>query len=80
MAKITGVTLEQCWSGLAQDAKSSIARQLDGFIQQWRQVEGPFFGPGDGGACADALFQHSWDATSRLYGPFSTRKEFNQGW
>jgi len=61
------------------DAKSSIVRQLDGFIQQWRQIEGPLFGSIDGGPCEDVLFQHSWDATPRRYGPFLTRKGFNQG-
>ncbi|KAG2000942.1 hypothetical protein GB937_010668 [Aspergillus fischeri] len=47
---------------------------------EWRQIEGPLFGPVDGGPCEDVLFKHSWDAAkSRQYGPFSTRKEFNQG-
>lgn len=79
MSKTPGVTLRQCWKDLTLDAKSSIVRQLDGFIQQWRQIEGPLFGSIDGGPCEDVLFQHSWDATPRRYGPFLTRKEFNQG-
>lgn len=77
MSKIPGATLEQCWQDLTPDAKSSMVRQLDVFIQEWRQIEGPLFGSIDGGPCEDILFQHSWDAESRRYGPFLTRREFN---
>ena len=79
MSKIPGVTLEKCWRNLTRDSKNSIIRQLDSFIREWRQIEGPYFGSIDGGPCEDIIFQHSWDAKSRHYGPFSTRKEFNQG-
>ncbi|KAJ5701220.1 protein kinase-like protein [Penicillium malachiteum] len=48
-------------------------------IQDWRQIEGPLFGSIDSGPCEDVLFQRSWDAKSRRYGPFLTRNEFNQG-
>jgi aminoglycoside phosphotransferase len=79
MSKILGIPLEQCWKDLTRDGKSSIVRQLGGFIREWRQIEGPFFGSIDGGSCEDVLFQHPWDAKPRRYGPFLTRKEFNQG-
>ncbi|KAJ5818170.1 kinase-like protein [Penicillium riverlandense] len=79
MSKISGVTLEHCWQNLTRDSKNSIIRQLQSFIQEWRRIEGPYFGSIDGGPCEDVLFQHSWDAKSRHYGPFLTRKEFNQG-
>jgi hypothetical protein len=80
MERTPGITLEQCWKSLTEDAKQSIVRQLQGFIQEWRQIEGPLFGSVGGGPCEDVLFKHSWDAAkSRQYGPFSTRKGFNQG-
>lgn len=79
MSKVPGVSLERCWKNLTRDVRVSIVQQLKGFIQEWRQIEGPFFGSIDGGPCEDVLFQHSWDAETRRYGPFSTRKEFNQG-
>ncbi|KAI9375790.1 kinase-like protein [Aspergillus egyptiacus] len=79
MSKVSGVTLEQCWKDLTHDAKGSIVRQLGGFIQEWRQIQGPLFGSIDGGPCEDILFQHPWDSESRSYGPFRTRREFNQG-
>ncbi|KAJ5219929.1 hypothetical protein N7468_009133 [Penicillium chermesinum] len=79
MSKVPGVPLEKCWKGLTRDTKRSIVGQLKGFIQEWRQIEGPLFGSIDGGSCEDILFQHAWDAVPRRYGPFLTRKEFNQG-
>lgn len=79
MSKIPGLSLERCWKTLTRDAKVSIVQQLGGFIHEWRQIEGPLFGSIDGGPCEDVLFQHSWDAKPRRYGPFSTREEFNQG-
>lgn len=59
--------------------KRSIVQQLQGFIQGWRKIEGPCFGSIDGGPCEDVFFKHSWDPEPRQYGPFLTRKEFNQG-
>jgi hypothetical protein len=80
MESIAGITLERCWQSLTGDAKQSIVRQLQGYIQEWRQIEGPLFGSVDGGPCEDVLFRHAWDAAkSRQYGLFSTRKIFNQG-
>ncbi|PLN79452.1 protein kinase-like protein [Aspergillus taichungensis] len=79
MEKIPGKSLEDCWEDMAEVSQRSIVRQLDGFIQEWRQIEGPVFGSVDGGPCEDILFKHSWDATPRQYGPFPTRKAFNQG-
>ncbi|GIK05064.1 hypothetical protein Aspvir_009163 [Aspergillus viridinutans] len=79
MERIPGIPLVRCWKGLTGDAKRSIVRQLQGFIQEWRQIDGPLFGSVDGGPCEDVFFKHSWDAKFRQYGPFSTRKEFNQG-
>ncbi|KAH8428510.1 uncharacterized protein LDX57_006209 [Aspergillus melleus] len=79
MSKIPGISLGQCWKDLTWDDKSSIVRQLGGFIREWRQIEGPLFGSIDGGPCEDVLFQHPWDGEPRRYGPYSTRNEFNQG-
>ncbi|KAJ5117551.1 hypothetical protein N7448_011183 [Penicillium atrosanguineum] len=79
MSKIPGIPLEKCWKDLTLDAKSSIVRQLSGYIQEWRQIEGLVFGSIDGGPCEDIFFQHPWDAKPRPYGPYATRKEFNQG-
>ncbi|KAJ5144332.1 hypothetical protein N7526_001840 [Penicillium atrosanguineum] len=79
MSKIPGIPLENCWKDLTLDAKSSIVQQLSGYIQKWRQIEGLVFGSIDGGPCEDILFQHPWDAKPHPYGPYATRKEFNQG-
>lgn len=70
MDKMPGTSLERCWEGLYGDAKRSIVRQLQGFIQEWRQIEGPLFESVDGGPCEDVFFKHSWDAKLRQYGPF----------
>lgn len=80
MSKIPGLSLTQCWENLTGDSKTSIVRQLESFILEWRQIEGPLFGSIDGGPCEDVLFKYPWDAEYRYYGPFLTRKEFNQGW
>jgi hypothetical protein len=55
MERTPGITLEQCWKSLTGDAKQSIVRQLQGFIQEWRQIEGTLFGSVDGGPCEDVL-------------------------
>lgn len=79
MEKIPGVELEQCWEGLSRESKESIAKQLRGYIQEWRQIKGPFFGSVDGGPCEDIIFKHPWENEDYRYGPFQTRREFNQG-
>ncbi|GIJ83257.1 hypothetical protein Asppvi_002076 [Aspergillus pseudoviridinutans] len=38
---------------------------LQGFIQEWRQIDGPLFGSVDGGPCEDVFFKHSWVAKFR---------------
>lgn len=79
MGKVPGIPLEKCWEDLPGDVKRSIVQQLQGFIQEWRKIEGPCFGSIDGGPCEDVFFKHSWEPEPRRYGPFLTRKEFNQG-
>lgn len=81
MEKVPGITLEQCWEGLSGDARRSIVRQLEGFIQEWRQTQGPLFGSVDGGPCEDVLFKHSWDAKFRQYTDlFPQEKNSTKGW
>ena len=79
MEKVPGTPLEKCWEYLPPNSKRSIVQQLRDFIQEWRKIEGPYFGPVDGGPCEDVFFKHSWNPEPRQYGPFSTRKDFNQG-
>lgn len=79
MEKVPGVALERCWEGLDSDSRKSIARQLQGYIQEWRKIEGSFLGSVDGGPCEDIIFKHPWEAENYRYGPFQTRKDFNQG-
>lgn len=80
MGIIPGTPLEKCWEDLSSHAKRSIVQQLHGFIQEWRKIEGPYFGSVDGGPCEDVFFKHPWEwnPKPRRYGPFSTRNEFNQ--
>ena len=79
MSNIPGVSLALCWQNMTRDSKTSIFRQLESYIREWRQIEGPLFGSIGGGPREDVLFKHPWDAEDRHYGPFSTREEFNQG-
>lgn len=79
MEKMPGRQLDECWEYLSDSSKGSIANQLRGYVQEWRSIEGPFFGSVDGGPCMDVIFKHPWENEDHLYGPFQTRKEFNEG-
>lgn len=76
MEKIKGNMLRESLPG---PVKESVARQLGDYIRQWRQIKGPYFGAVNGGPCQDIIFQHSWENVERHYGPFASRKEFNEG-
>ncbi|GFF48036.1 LOW QUALITY PROTEIN: hypothetical protein IFM46972_08448 [Aspergillus udagawae] len=74
MRKISG-TLED----LPEDTQKVIVDQLRGYMHEWRNIEGTFFGSIDQGPCQDTVFMHPWGNQNYQYGPFQTRKEFNQG-
>ncbi|KAK1142361.1 hypothetical protein N8T08_007913 [Aspergillus melleus] len=76
MEKVPGDELAET---LPRVVKESLARELRGYIQQWRQIRGPFFGTVDGGPCQDVVFKHAWENKEYDYGPFTSRQEFNLG-
>jgi aminoglycoside phosphotransferase (APT) family kinase protein len=79
MRKIPGATVQACWEDLSEDSQQFILDQLRGYIHGWRKIEGTFFGFVDQGPCQDTVFMHPWGNQDYQYGPFQTRKEFNQG-
>lgn len=79
MEKMPGDELEDRWEHLPQKVKESFVVQLRDYIQQWRQIKGSFFGTVDGGPCQEIIFKHTWENKQYQYGPFSSRKEFNEG-
>lgn len=79
MERIPGISLGECWDRLSIASRKSIVQQLKGYIQQWRRIEGTFFGSIDDGPCEDIIFKHPWGTEPYQYGPFKTRKEFNAG-
>lgn len=79
MEKIPGVPLSKCWGDLPQSSMETITAQLRDYIQQWRKIEGTFFGTVDGGPCEDVIFKHPREQTTYQYGPYQIRAEFNQG-
>jgi aminoglycoside phosphotransferase (APT) family kinase protein len=79
MEKIPGEPLDKCWAHLSRDSMESITKQLHYYVQQWRKIEGTFLGSVDGGPCEDVIFKHPWEAKTYRYGPFQTRRGFNQG-
>lgn len=79
MRKIPGVPLEACWESLSEDSQQCILEQLRAYIHEWRRVEGTFFGSIDQGPCEDIVFKHPWGEQNQQYGPYQTRKAFNQG-
>lgn len=79
MERMPGIPLEECWDRLSIAARKSIVQQLKDYVQQWRRIEGTFFGSVDGGPCEDVIFKHPWGTKPYRYGPFQTRKEFNAG-
>ncbi|KAJ9192301.1 hypothetical protein DTO164E3_8440 [Paecilomyces variotii] len=79
MERVPGIPLEECWDRLSIAARKSIVQQLKDYVQQWRRIEGTFFGSVDGGPCEDVIFKHPWGTKPYRYGPFQTRKEFNAG-
>lgn len=76
MEKIHGIQLSQSWSKLPPALKESLVQVLRGYIQQWRQIEGSFFGTVDSGPCQEIVFQRN---SVYKYGPFASRKDFNKG-
>lgn len=76
MEKIHGVEMAET---LPRAVKESLARELRGYIQQWRRIRGSFFGAVDGGPCQDVIFKHPWENKEYDYGPFGSRKDFNIG-
>jgi aminoglycoside phosphotransferase (APT) family kinase protein len=79
MEKIDGMQLGRNWSKLPRGVKESLAQELRGYIQQWRQIKGSFFGTVDNGPCQEIIFQHPWENKVYRYGPFATRRGFNKG-
>jgi aminoglycoside phosphotransferase len=79
MEKIDGIQLGQSWPELPRTLKESFAQELRGYIQQWRQIKGSFFGTVDNGPCRESVFQHPWENKVYHYGPFTSRKDFNKG-
>lgn len=79
MERVPGVCLEECWEDLPEASQKSITEQLKAYIRQWRNIEGAFFGMVDGGPCEDVIFKHPWGGKPYQYGPFQSRKEFNEG-
>lgn len=49
MEKISWIPLEKCRKDLLNETKRSIVQQLRGFVQEWRKIEGPYFGSVDVG-------------------------------
>lgn len=76
MEKIHGIQLSQSWSKLPPALKESLVQVLRGYIQQWRQIEGSFFGTVNSGPCQEIVFQQN---SVYKYGPFASRKDFNKG-
>lgn len=78
MKKISGISLAKCWDNLNDDSQYRIMRQLRDYMAEWREIQGDFFGSVNGGPCDDIIFKHPWGKQSYRYGPYCTRKEFNQ--
>lgn len=76
MEKIPGDELAET---LPRPVKAALAEELRGYIQQWRQIRGSFFGTVDGGPCQDVIFKHPWENKEYDYGPFVSRGDFNAG-
>ncbi|KAL4808967.1 kinase-like domain-containing protein [Aspergillus unguis] len=80
MEKVPGQTLGSCMDGLPVDDLSAIARQLKGYIAEWRAFRSSFIGSVGGGPCRDIIFRHPWDYRStRTYGPFDSFEAYKAG-
>ena len=73
MAKVEGTTLSRCWEQLSEDTKDRIAKQLHVYVEEWRRIEGQFYGTIDGGPCEDIVFKHPFRGEPLPYGPYKTR-------
>ncbi|KAJ5383166.1 hypothetical protein N7517_001077 [Penicillium concentricum] len=60
MEKIPGNQLGKIWSKLSRMLKEPLVQELRDYVQQWRQIKGPFFGTVDNGPCQEIIFQHPW--------------------
>ncbi|KAL2136955.1 hypothetical protein VTI74DRAFT_11137 [Chaetomium olivicolor] len=76
MEYIDGVSLDLAWPTMTEEAKESVVRQLRGYWDELRKIEGCFIGGVDSSACDDHFFSSMdlWE-----YGPFKNEDEFNLG-
>lgn len=79
MEYIPGPTVGECWNTLSVEEKNSVISQLQRHIASWRAIRGKYFGSVGGGACGDSIFKHSYTGDQIGYGPFASRREFNEG-
>ncbi|PYI03901.1 kinase-like protein [Aspergillus sclerotiicarbonarius CBS 121057] len=73
MTKIEGELLASCLETMSPEELQGIARQLESYILEWRELGNSFLGTVTGGPCQDILFRHPWDyKSSKQYGPFQS--------
>ncbi|OQE77482.1 hypothetical protein PENNAL_c0061G09192 [Penicillium nalgiovense] len=69
MEKIGAMQLGRNWSKLPREMKESLAQELRGYIQPWRQIKGSFFGTVNNDPCQEIIFQHPWENKVYRYSP-----------
>lgn len=79
MDYIPGPTVGECWNTLPVEEKDSVISQLQRNVASWRAIRGEYFGSIEGGACRHSIFKHSYKGDQIGYGPFASRREFNEG-
>lgn len=81
MSKVNGRQLGEVWSTLSVSEVAYIANQLRGYVKELWEIRGDFYGALWNQPCEDIFFSHLCLATSgnKQYGPYKSRKEYNQG-
>lgn len=80
MEKIGAMQLGRNWSKLPREMKESLAQELRGYIQPWRQINGSFFGTVNNDPCQEIIFQHPWENKVYRYSPSLSVKTSTKGW
>jgi serine/threonine protein kinase len=76
MEYVEGDVLRDVWDTMSLEEKEEIARQLRGYMDELRDIEGTLIGTVEGGPCNDQVFES--DEKNR-YGPYETEDAFNEG-
>lgn len=80
MDYVPGRPLSEIWEHLLPRQRNALIIQLRGIVKELGSLRGDFFGALWNKASADVFFTHlPFENVSLSYGPFKTRKEYNQG-